>query len=163
MLHAMTVPAIIEQPAAPATQKPGRKARISPRVKRAIELIVTGQCKTQKAAAEQVGITPEHLCHELKKPQAEVFYEQRSRETIARAKMRASRRLEELLDAGSEHVSLDASKHVLAIAGIKPLETGNNINIGINVAPGYVIDMRDPRDARPVETLTHEPTAGDGS
>ena len=26
----------------------------------------------------------------------------------------------ELLDAGSEHVSLDATKHMLGIAGIKP-------------------------------------------
>jgi hypothetical protein len=145
--------ATIEPNGAVAPPKSGKRVRLSPRVRRAIELIVTGECKTQKAAAEQVGITPEHLCHELKKPQAEVFYEQRSRETISRAKMRASRRLEELLDASSEHVSLDASKHVLAIAGIKPVEQGTNISIINNVAPGYVIDMRDPRDARTIDAV----------
>jgi hypothetical protein len=94
-----------------------------------------------------------------------VFYEQRSRETISRAKMRASRRLEELLDASSEHVSLDASKHVLSIAGIAPASQGTNISITNNIAPGYVIDMRDPRDtarqvdARAVNTpLTRDQT-----
>jgi hypothetical protein len=145
--------AISAPSAAPAAPKPGRKPRISPRVKRAIELMVTGECKTQKDAAAKAGITPEHLCNELKKPQAEVFYEQRSRETISRAKMRASRRLEELLDASSEHVSLDASKHVLSIAGIAPASTGTNISITNNIAPGYVIDMRDPRDAQPMRTV----------
>lgn len=72
--------------------------------------------------------------------------------------MRASRRLEELLDASSEHVSLDASKHVLAIGGIKPIEQGTNINITNNIAPGYVIDMRDPRDENIVD-ITPRPIA----
>jgi hypothetical protein len=135
--------------------KPGRKPRISPRVRRAIQLIVTGECKTQKDAAAKVGITPQWLCEQLKKPAAEVFYEEQSRQTISRAKMRASRRLEELLDASSEHVSLDASKHVLSIAGIAPAAQGTNINITNNLLPGYVIDMRDPRDAKIIDATAN--------
>jgi hypothetical protein len=54
--------------------------------------------------------------------------------------MRASARLLELVDASSEHVSLDASKHVLAIEGIRPPDQGQvSVNVGVSV--GYVIDL----------------------
>lgn len=150
--------ATIDHASPPVAVKSAKKRRLSPRVRRAIEALVTGECKTQKDAAALAGMSAEWLCTQLKKPEAEVFYEERSRQTIARAKMRASRRLEELLDASSEHVSLDASKHVLAIGGIKPIEQGTNINITNNIAPGYVIDMRDPRDENIVD-ITPRPIA----
>lgn len=38
--------------------------------------------------------------------------------------LRAAARMNSLLTAESEYVQLDASKHVLAIAGIKPKEQG---------------------------------------
>lgn len=47
-----------------------------------------------------------------------------------------------LIDAQSEHVSLDASKHVLGIAGISPPERAGVV-INNNVAPGYVINLGD--------------------
>jgi hypothetical protein len=70
-----------------------------------------------------------------------VFMAQRARQTIALAAGRASERIVELLDAESEHVSLDASKHVLAISSIRPPETGANININNSISVGYVIDI----------------------
>jgi len=73
-------------------------------------------------------------------PHVEAFIARESRKTIAHGKMRASARLLELVDASSEHVSLDASKHVLAIEGIRPPDQGQvSVNVGVSV--GYVIDL----------------------
>jgi hypothetical protein len=71
-----------------------------------------------------------------------VFIERRARETIAAGTMRASARLVELLDAASEHVSLDASKHMLGIAGIKPQQDAQ-VSVNIDIKAGYVIDLTD--------------------
>jgi hypothetical protein len=49
---------------------------------------------------------------------------------------------EELLDAESEHVSLDATKHMLAIEGIKPAAEPTT-NVNLNVRAGYVIMLDD--------------------
>jgi hypothetical protein len=126
-------------PDTPQEAKPAKERRISKRIAEAVRLIVTGECATQKAAAERVGITPGHLCEMLKKPHVQMFVARRSRETIANGTMRASARLLELLDAGSEHVSLDASKHVLGIAGIKPADAA--VNVSIELRAGWIIDV----------------------
>lgn len=83
---------------------------------------------------------PDHVCRELKKPQVRVFIERRARETIASGMMRASARLNELVDAGSEHVSLDATKHLLSIAGIKPANDAQ-VSVNIELKAGFVIDI----------------------
>lgn len=81
-----------------------------------------------------------HLCEALKKPHVRVFIERCVRETIASGTMRAGARLIELVDAGSEHVSLDASKHMLAIAGIKPAADAQ-VSVNIDLKAGFVIDL----------------------
>ena len=60
---------------------------------------------------------------------------------LLKGKLRAAHRLVELVDAGSEHVALDASKHTLAIGGIKPAENGVNINVNNSLIAGYVVDL----------------------
>lgn len=72
-------------------------------------------------------------------PRVEAFIAQESRKTIAAGQMRASARLVELLDAQSEHVSLDAAKHTLGIAGIRPTEDAKIVN-NISLA-GYMVDL----------------------
>jgi hypothetical protein len=52
-----------------------------------------------------------------------------------------------LIDAGSEHVSADVSKHTLAIAGIKPAADAQ-VSVNIDIKAGYVIDLTDA--AKPV-------------
>ena len=52
------------------------------------------------------------------------------------------KRLVELIDAGSEHVSADVSKHMLAIAGIKPAAEPTTL-VNVNIRAGYVIDLSD--------------------
>jgi hypothetical protein len=147
--------AIIEQPSTQSGQITTKPARIAPRIRQVVDLLVTGECKTQKAASERVGLHPDYVCRELKKPQVRVFIERRARETIAAGTMRASARLVELLDAASEHVSLDASKHMLAIGGIKPSQEAQ-VSVNIDIKAGYVIDLTDKPD--PVRTidLTHK-------
>jgi hypothetical protein len=54
----------------------------------------------------------------------------------------------ELIDAGSEHVSADVSKHTLAIAGIKPTADAQ-VSVNIDIKAGYVIDLTDAPVSRP--------------
>jgi hypothetical protein len=118
----------------------GKRVRIPPKIAKAVQLLLTGECKTQKAAAERVGLNASYLCEALTKPKIQAFIARETRRTIQSGAMRASARLLELVDASSEHVSLDASKHVLAIEGIKPPNEGQvNVNVGVSV--GYVIDL----------------------
>jgi hypothetical protein len=131
--------------------KPVRERRVSKRIAEVIRLLLTGECKTQKAAAERVGVNVTYLSEVLQKPHVRVFIERRTRETIANGTLRASARLVELIDAGSEHVSADVSKHVLAIAGIKPAaEATALVNINIKAA-GYVIDLSDDPPAKVID------------
>jgi hypothetical protein len=148
--------AAIQQPSAPEAQKPAKQPRISARIRRVAELVITGECSTVKAAAERVGIHPDYAYRELKKPQVQVFIDQRARQTIAAGTMRASARLLSLIDASSEHVSLDATKHVLAIGNIRPPESGSQVNVNVGVSVGYVIDLRSDADQQPTRTIEHE-------
>jgi hypothetical protein len=130
----------IEQQTTAPLHKPTKLPRIAKRITQAIELIITGTVTTQKAAAERVGITPEHLSRMLSRDHVRVFIERRARQTIAAGQMRASARLVELVDAGSEHVSLDATKHMLGISGIAPAPA-TQVNVNIELKAGYVIDL----------------------
>jgi hypothetical protein len=57
----------------------------------------------------------------------------------------------QLLDPDSRHASFDASKHVPAIAGIKPAPEATNVNVNTAVA-GYVI-MLGPRSSGPPDVI----------
>lgn len=141
--HNVPARADIEPQQPPQTEITEKKRRISKRLSDAINLLVTGECKTQKAAAERVGMYPHSLSRELSKPHVRVFYERRARENIAAGVLRASARLVDLMDASSEHVSFDAAKHVLAIQGIKPANDAQ-VSVNIDVKAGFVIDLTPP-------------------
>jgi hypothetical protein len=134
--------------------KPVRERRISKRLAEVVRLLLTGECKTQKAAAERVGMSAVYLTEAFKKPHVRVFIERRTRETIANGTLRASARLVELIDAGSEHVSADVSKHLLAIAGIKP-SADAQVSVNIDIKAGYVIDLSN--EPRPMRTIDVTP------
>jgi hypothetical protein len=138
--------------------KPVKERRVSKRIAEAVRLLLTGECKTQKAAAERVGMNETYLSEALRKPHIRVFIERRTRETIANGSLRASARLVELIDAGSEHVSADVSKHILAIEGIKPA-AGPTTLVNVNIRAGYVIDLS---DEPPMKTIDATPNAVDG-
>ncbi len=144
------------QASAPASidnnsDKPERKTRISKRLQEAIRLLTTPECKTQKDAAAKLGMSPTYLCEALKKPEVRVFMERAARETIALGMLKASQRTVDLIHASSEHVSLDAAKHVLGIAGIKPAHDAQ-VSVNIDIKAGYVIDLSD--EPRPMRDVT---------
>lgn len=143
---------------APVPAKQTRERTLSRRVRRAIDLIATRKAATQKAAADAVGLHPDSLCRALRTTAAQVFLEQRARQTIAVASARASERMVELVDASSEHVSLDAAKHVLAIGNIRPPESGSHVSVNVGVSVGYVIDLTPGQSAAPERVIDHEDT-----
>jgi len=142
--------------------KPPREPRISKRLAEVVRLLLTGECKTQKAAAERVGMNETYLSEALRKPSTRVFIERRMRESIANGSMRASARLVELLDASSEHVSFDAARHLLAIQGIKPAAEATT-NVNLHVACGYVIDLRSDEEVAAQKRIVDVTTSNAGA
>jgi hypothetical protein len=126
---------------APTNIKKLRKRRISPKIVQAVELLAKGECRTQKQAAERVGVSEEWLSTMLGRDETRVLLEQTCRKYLRTGTVRATARLVELLDSNSSRTALEASKHVLGIGGISPpREGGVNINIGTD--PGYVVVLR---------------------
>jgi hypothetical protein len=110
---------------------------------------------TQREAAKQAGLHEQHLCRALKEPHVRVFIARSALENIQIGVLRASKRVLELVDAESEHVSLDASKHVLAIEGIKP-RADAQVSVNIDIKAGWVIDLREPEERQPMIDVTHD-------
>lgn len=126
---------------------PDKLKPVPRKVRHALALMLRGECKDIKAAAAQANMSREHLSRAFRKPHIQVYIARKSRETVAQHTIRASARIGELLDSQSDHVSLDATKHVLAIEGIRPPDNGTNISIINNIQPGYVVKLRHHDDA----------------
>lgn len=127
---------------------PGKTKAVSRRVRHAIDLMISGQCKTQKAAAQQAGLTRERLCRALKESHVQKYMGEQTRVLLANAQTTAAATLMRLMDeAKSEHVRKDVATTILGINGITA--GGNHgpvVSIGLQV--GYVIDL----SPRPTET-----------
>ena len=51
----------------------------------------------------------------------------------------------ELIHSSSQRVGFEASRHVLALAGLKPTPDNNvSVSVGIELKAGYVIDLSEP-------------------
>jgi pantoate kinase len=131
--------------------KPVKERPISKRMQQVLTNLAT-KGVSQREAAKLAGMSEYHLSRELKKPQIQVFIARAARQNLQIGVLRASKRVLELVDADSEHVSLDASKHVLAIEGIKPTQDAQ-VSVNIDIKAGYVIDLSG--DAREVKTIEH--------
>lgn len=77
----------------------------------------------------------------LSKPHVQVFLERESRRILSVGQLRASHRMLELVDSSAAGTSFDASKHVLAIGGIRPPDTSHGVHVNVGVSVGYVIDL----------------------
>lgn len=113
----------------------------SPRLRKIIALLLTGECTTQKAAADRVGMNHGHLSRELNRPQVQAYIARETRKTIGAAQMPAAATLIRLLDANSEHVAAQVADRLLAINGIKPDDT-SRVAVSVDIRAGYVIDLR---------------------
>lgn len=137
----MSLQDVIENPATPNDGKPAREYRISKRMQKVLTALAT-KGMTQRDAAKLAGMSETHLSAALRKPHLQVFIARAARQNIQLGVLRASKRVMELVDADSEHVSLDASKHILAIEGIKP-RADAQVSVNIDIKAGYVIDLTD--------------------
>jgi ParB-like chromosome segregation protein Spo0J len=127
-------------PAPPSLPEP--KQRPIPRkVHQAIELIATGRAKTITAAAERVGYARETLSKHLSRPECIEAMKARAAKEVALGSGRAAARLNELMEGPSAKVALEATKYSLGVAGIKPADTAVNVNLGLELKAGYVIDL----------------------
>ena len=122
--------------------KEAKPRKISAKVRHAIELLLTGECKTQKAAAEKAKLTRERLCKALKEVHVATYLEQQTRVALSRSQAPAAATLIRLAtDAASEHVQKDAAIHLLAMAGHKPA-TSPQVSVNVEIKAGYVIKLR---------------------
>jgi hypothetical protein len=108
------LPALAAAGSTAAQKEPARKRPISKTIRNAIDALTSGGAKTITEAAEQQGVTREYLSRELSKPHIAECLRQKAARVVAIAAGRASARMGELIDADSEHVSLDASVRTLA-------------------------------------------------
>jgi hypothetical protein len=141
--------AVLDNPPAPAA--PGAPAkRISRKVRAAIDLMVTGECKKISEAAEKVGLARESLSRALSTPHVAQHLLQKVQRHLAIAAARAGATKVELLDSSSELVRDRASGFVLGLAGITPA-TAPSVSVNLEIRAGYVIDLSD--DPRPTRTI----------
>src|SRR5882672_7932531 len=110
--------AVRDTPPAPDAAIPAK--RISAKVRRGIEALVTGDCKTIKEAGEKAGLSREHFTRELSKPHIAEHLRQRVLKTLAIQAARAGAVKGELLDSQNEMVRDRASSFVLGLAGPRP-------------------------------------------
>jgi hypothetical protein len=145
-----------------APSKRAREPRIPANIKRACELLASGECKTVTAAAERVGVSREWLSKLLQRSHVQAFAARKAAETIQRGVFRAAGRFVELVDAESEHVAAKVSERLLEHGGILKAQHGGGVNISIsnNISPGYVIDLAGQASGPVVDmtgsALTHD-------
>jgi hypothetical protein len=137
--------------ASPTTRK-ARKPRISPKIVEVVRLLLSGECKTQRAAAKRVDLAESYLSEALRRPHVRNYIESRVRTHLAAGTLAASRRMLELIDGPSSPVAFDAAKFTLGVAGIKPAADAQ-VSVNIEVKAGYVIDLSE-RDPAP-KTIEH--------
>ena len=132
-------------------QSEAKPKRIPPKISQIVDWLVTGACKNQQAACERANLDPSYVSRELRKVHVRVFIDRKVRDSIANGTMRAGARLLELLDSDSDHVSLDAVKHQLALNGIKPANDAQ-LSVSLDVRAGFIIDLAEP--AQPMRDVT---------
>jgi hypothetical protein len=139
--------------AGPPTEPIDKQLRITAKVRRAIDHMAKGECKTIVEAAAKVGLARESLGRALAKPHVVEHMRQRAIRTIQMAAGRAAEVKAELLDCGDSMARDRASTFVLGTAGIGPA-TAPALSVNIEIKAGYVIDLTD--DARAPRTINHK-------
>ena len=121
---------------------PVKDPRISKKLRKALHLLETGECSTQRAAAERAGMSEFQLSRRLREPQIQVFIARRRSENISVGSLRASRKFVQLIDAASEHVAAQVSERILKSEGVLRSDTAQ-VSVNIDIKAGYVIDISD--------------------
>lgn len=133
--------AVLDNPPPPATDI-GPPKRISKKVRAAIDMMVSGDCKRICDAAAKVGLARESLSRALSTPHVAEHLRQKVLRHLAIAAARAGATKVELLDSDSEIARDRASGFILGLAGIQPASTPS-ISLNLEIKAGYVIDLSD--------------------
>jgi hypothetical protein len=143
--------AALDQPAAADIGPP---KRISKKVRAAIDLMVSGDCKKICDAAAKVGLARESLSRALSTPHVAEHLRQKVMRHLAIAGARAGAVKVDLLDSDNAIARDRASTFVLGLAGIQPA-TNPSVSVNLEIKAGYVIDLSD--DPPPaIRTIPHE-------
>jgi hypothetical protein len=143
--------AVLDQP---AVTDIGPPKRISPKVRAAIDAMVSGECKNITEAGAKVGLARESLSRALSLPH---IAEHRRQKVLRHLAIHAARAGATKVDLSSNEMARDrASTFVLGLAGIQPAASPS-LNVNIEVKAGYVIDLSD--DPAPMRTVS--PPVGD--
>jgi hypothetical protein len=126
----------------PVPAEPIAAKRISKKVSRAIDLMVSGECKKICDAAAKAGLARESLSRALSTPHVAEHLRQKVLRHLAIHAARAGATKTELLDSSNEIVRDRASTFVLGLAGIAPAATPS-VSLNIEMKAGYVIDLSD--------------------
>ena len=124
-----------------------KRRRISPLIIEALELLASGQARTQKDAAEMVNCSPEHLCKQLAKDHVKDYLTRAARTKVRGAVLRAAYVKVGLLECESANVRNDVASDILAMEGIAPPTKGHGANISVNVQAGYIINLSGEQQA----------------
>ncbi|WP_441267987.1 hypothetical protein AB7G19_17125 [Bradyrhizobium sp. 215_C5_N1_1] len=128
-----------------AADRPQKPKPISARVRAAIDAMVTGDARTITDAADQAGLSREHLSRELSKPHITEHLRQKIKRSLAVGAARASATKLALLDSPNEMVRDRASSFVLGLIGVVP--EAASAPLPGTASPGVVIQI-----------ITHDPS-----
>ncbi|QIB35811.1 hypothetical protein [Ancylobacter pratisalsi] len=118
---------------------PAKKPRISARMRRAVDALISGEAPTQKAAAELAGLSREHFNREMQKPHLRALVIQRTGEMFSTLLPKAFQALVQVLGGDNRAAQLQGALTVLRQFGIVSQDTAA-VSVSLN-APGYVIDL----------------------
>jgi hypothetical protein len=125
---------------APAPAEPIPALRITKKVRAAIDLMVSGECKQIKDAAEKAGLARESLSRALSKPHVAEHLRMKVLRFLAMSAARAGAVKVDLLDSDNAIARDRASSFVLGLAGIQPASTPT-VSLNLEIRAGYIIDI----------------------
>ena len=132
--------AVLDTP--PPAEPVNKALRITEKVRRAVHLLVSGECKQITEAAQKVGLARESLGKALDRPHVLAYLQQRTRKRLEILAGRAGAVKAELLESDNEMVRDRASTFVLGLADIAPA-SAPSLSVNLEIRAGYVIDLTD--------------------
>jgi hypothetical protein len=142
-------PAPAPSPDLPAARPtvPVPKARPIPKkIRNALEAMLAGKAKNLIAAAKVAGISREYLSRTLSaRPDIVTWVQARAARTLGIGASVAAAKMLELIFSNSSRTSFEASRHVLALSGLKP-PADATVNVNVVQSVGYCIDLRGRTD-----------------
>jgi hypothetical protein len=137
----------------PIEQKPRKERKIPRRLVQVIDALLDGSCKSQRAACERFNLSESYVSRSLKKDKIRLYLTRRTSEAIAASQLPATSTVLRLMEmAKSEHVQIEAAKHMMALNGYhaNPTAPGVTINNNIGGGVGYIVCLAN-RDAEVLE------------